>query len=140
MEWYGIGGVALLSLAFYVVRRVPWFLLCGAAIIGGFIVVSRARDAELASEWYVMAAGLLASFVGLVIVRLMLIRSVSLQLLGRIDGAHDRAFHDDINRRLHEMRVCRLVRCTDRGNALTPAGRAVAGVVAAFYRAFGIDA
>jgi len=139
MAWYGIGGVALLGLTFYLVRRLPSFLFCGAAILAGFIVVSRSRDSDRVSEWYVMTAGLLASFLGLAIVRLMLIRSVSLQLLGRIDGAADGAFQDDVNRRVNEMRVCRLVRSTERGNALTPVGRVAAGVVAAFYRGFGIN-
>ena len=139
MEWYGIGAAILLALSFYFVRRVGWFVICGAAILAGFIGSSRSNGAQRASDWYVMTAGLLASFAGLLIVRLMVIRSVSLQLLGRIDGAAAAAFHDEISGRLRDMRVCRLVRSTERGNALTPAGRIVAVVVAAFYRAFRID-
>ena len=132
MEWYGIGCLASIGTAFYLVRRVPAFFLCGTAILVAFIVLT---GFSRPPEWYVMTAGLLASFAGLVIVRLMLMRSVSLRLLGRIGGADDRAFHDDLGARLHEMRTWRLVRGTDRGNALTPAGRIVAGAAAATYRA-----
>ena len=125
MEWYGIAGAALLGLSFYLARRVPSFLASGAAVV--------------APEWSVTTAGLLAVFAGLLIVRLMLMRSVSLRLLGRVDRGASRGFDDDIGIRVREMRVFGLARRTRRGNALTPLGRAVAGVVAPLYRALRID-
>ena len=139
MEWYGIAGAALLGLSFYLARRVPSFLASGAAVVAGFVAATRGRGADRAPEWYVTTAGLLAAFAGLLIVRLMLMRSVSLRLLGRVDRGAGRGFDDDIGIRVREMRVFGLARRTRRGNALTPLGRAVAGVVAPLYRALRID-
>ncbi len=134
MAWYGIGGAALLGLSFCVVPRVRVFLGCVAAILAGFVAATSTRAGH-GADWYLMTAGLLATAAGLAIVRLMLIRSVSLHLLGRIDGAAAFPFDDEIGARLLEMRALGLVRATDRGNALTPFGRVVAGVAAPLCRA-----
>jgi len=139
MEWYGIAGAVLLALSFYLVRRVASFLASGAVVLAGFVAATRAPGDDRAAESYVMMAGLLAAFAGLLIVRLMLMRSVSLRLLGRIADGSSRGFADDVGARVREMRVFHLARPTDRGNALTPLGRAVAGVVAPLYRALRID-
>src|SRR5436189_48978 len=77
----------------------------GAAVVAGFVAATRGRGADRAPEWYVTTAGLLAVFAGLLIVRLILMRSVSLRLLGRVDRGAGRAFDDDIGIRVREMRV-----------------------------------
>ena len=133
MEWYGIGGAALLGLSFCFVRRVRWFLGCAAAIVAGFVAATSSR-AGRGADWYLMTAGLLTAAAGLAIARVMLIRSVSLHLLGRIDGGAGLPFDDEIGARLRDMRALGLVRVTDRGNTLTPLGRAVAGAAAPLCR------
>ena len=69
----------------------------------------------------------------------MLIRSVSLHLLGRIGGVPNAAFDDEIGRRLGDIRGSRLVRRTNGRNALTPAGHAIAAGMAVLYAALRID-
>jgi hypothetical protein len=139
MAWYGLGTVALIGLAFYALRRIQTFVAASAAIIGAFTVItSPSLPAERRLEWFVITAGLLASAVGLLIVRVMLIRSVSLQLLARIDGAGADSFQDGIRDRLNDLRVFHLVRGTEGGNTLTPFGQLVAGIVAASYWALRI--
>jgi len=139
MEWYGLGTVALIGLAFYALRRLRVFVAASAAVVGAFTVITYpSLPVERRLEWFVIAAGLLASTVGLLIVRVMLIRSVSLQLLARIDGAEADSFQEDIRDRLNDLRAFHLVRSTEAGNTLTPFGRLVAGFVAASYWALRI--
>jgi hypothetical protein len=134
MEWYGIGAVALIGLAFYTVHRIPAFLVASAVIVGGFTFITfQSPAAPRFSEWCVMTAGLLAWAFGLSIVRLMLIRSVSLQLLGRIDGATADSFQVDIASRLNDMRAFRLVRGSDDGNVLTPSGQLIGAIAGGLY-------
>jgi hypothetical protein len=139
MEWYGLGTVALIGLAFYAVRRIQILLAASAVIVGAFTVVTYpSLPVERRLEWFVITAGLLGSTVGLLIVRIMLIRSVSLQLLARIDGAEADSFQDDIRDRLNDLRAFHLVHNTEGGNTLTPFGQLVAGIVAASYWALRI--
>jgi ABC-type uncharacterized transport system permease subunit len=133
MEWFGIGAFALLGLSFYLVRGIRSFLACSAALLVGFALGSSPQAVARPAEWFVMMAGLLASALGLWTVRLMLMRSVSLHLLGRIDGVESVAFHDDIRARLNDLRAFHLVRCRDGRNTLSPLGQAVAAIVAACY-------
>jgi len=134
MEWYGIGAAALLGLSFCFARHVRWFLASAAATLAGFVAATASRGGR-GADWYLMAAGLLATAAGLAIARVMLVRSVSLRLLGRIDGGAGLPFDDEIGARLRDMRAFGLVRATDRGNTLTPLGRAVAGAAAPLCRA-----
>jgi hypothetical protein len=113
--------------------------VASGAIVCGFTAIAYpSLPAERVSEWFVITAGLLASIVGLSIARVMLIRSVSLQLLARIDGAEADSFHDDICGRLNDLRAFHLVRRADSGNTLTPFGQMVGGIVAASYWALRI--
>jgi hypothetical protein len=139
MDVYGSVAAALIGLTFYGVHRISAFLLVGGAIVAGFVVLTYGGPAlQLSADWLLMTAGLAAWVAGLAIVRVMLIRSASLQLLERIGGARPGSFRQDINERLADMRVLGLVRGTDRGNELTRAGGSVAGVVAVCYSAFRI--
>jgi hypothetical protein len=141
LTWYGIGALALIFMVFLFVRRIPTYLALALAIAGGFTAATYASvDWHSPSEWIVMTAGLLACAFGLLIVRVMLVRSVSLQLLGRIEGATQRSFGEDLGGRLHDMRAFRLIHTTDGRNVLTPFGRLVSNIVALFYSVFRIQA
>jgi hypothetical protein len=135
MEWYGLGALALIGLAFYFVHRVERLLACGAAILGAFAAATYpAAHSERAVDWMLFVVGLAALMLGFSIVRVMLIRSVSLQLLARLDGGRGGSFREDVGERLREMRALHLVRAGADGNTLTPLGKLTADVVAACYR------
>jgi hypothetical protein len=141
LGWYGVGAMALIVPVFYFVREVRAYLAVSAIIVGAFSVAtfSHVRWGQCA-EWIVMVVGLLLSVFGLLIVRVMLIRSVSLQLLARIDGGLQESIGEDIGRRLLDMRSFHLICTTPDGkNALTGAGRFVAGSVAILYAIFRVE-
>jgi hypothetical protein len=141
LDGYGIGALALLVLVFYFVRRIGVYVALGLAITAGFVLATHTSvDWARPSEWLVMTAGLLACIFGLLIVRVMLIRSVSLRLLARIENETEATFGEDIGGRLRDMRSFRLIHTVDGRNTLTPFGRLVSGLVAASYSVLGIRA
>lgn len=139
LDLYGMGTLGLLGLVFWCVRRVPGYLALVTLIIGGFAVATSMFETGPVLTRIVMTAGLAACAVGLLIVRVMLVRSVSLQLLGRLEGAGTDAFDEDIRGRLHDMRAFHLVRTTDGVNTLTAFGRLIGGVVAVSHSVLGIQ-
>lgn len=141
LDWYGMGALALIVLFFYSVRSVRAYVILCVLIAGGFAATTSGLvDWDRPSEWIVMTTGLLLCAFGLLIVRVMLIRSVSLQILGRIEGGTPNAFGEDLVKRLHDMRVFRLIRTTEGSAALTPFGHLVSSVVTLFYSLFRIQA
>lgn len=137
----GYGAVALLVLAmvFWFIRTIPAYLAAGGVVVALFAAVtfSSVSWAE-ASNWLVMTAGLGLCVFGLLIVRVMLIRSVSLNLLGSIHGQRKESFGEDIGARLGDMRKFGLIETQGENNSLTGFGRFVAGVIALFYAIFRI--
>src|SRR5688572_9791566 len=91
----GYGALALLAIAlvFWFIRTIPAYLMAGAVIVAlfGAITFGSLRWAE-APNWLVMTSGLMLSVFGLLLVRVMLIRSVSLNLLGSIHGQRKESF------------------------------------------------
>jgi hypothetical protein len=83
--------------------------------------------------------GIAAEIVGLLFVRTMLARSVSLHLLAHIDGLATDSFERDIDERVGDLRGFRLVRTIDGRNTLTAFGRLIAAVVAFCYSLLKID-
>jgi hypothetical protein len=111
----------------------------------GFVAVTASgADFSRPSEWIVMTLALLASSFGLLIVRVMLIRSISLNLLRNLDRAVESTFTEDLGRRLGDMRKFGLIEAKDEAkdaqNALTAFGRLVGGVVGVFYSLLRIGA
>jgi hypothetical protein len=139
LDLYGLGALGLTGLVFCFVRRISVYLALGTAVVVGLSVATSASS-DLFLTRVVMTAGVAACLFGLLIVRVMLIRSVSLQLLDRIDGARLDVFDDDIRRRLNDMRAFYLVRPTADRQALTAFGQLVGGFVAACYWLFRIRA
>ncbi len=141
-EFVGIGAVALIGAAFWRLHRVSSFLTAGAVVAAAFGAATLpSLPREQIADWVLLAAGLVGLVGGLAIVRVMLVRSVSLHLLARIDGIRDDSFHDNIGDRLLDLRRFRLVRRTADGlNTLTTFGELIAAIVAVAYRALRLEA
>lgn len=142
LDLYGIVVFAVLVLLFYGVRSIPLYVALALAIVGGFAAVTSGSTATVGwPTWLVMLSGLLLCAFGLLIVRTMLIRSVSLHLLRSIDSGHADTFNEDIATRLSDMRALSLIRARDGDeHTLTSVGRLIAGGVAALYTLFRIQA
>ena len=136
MDVYGLGAAALVVTIFWFVRKIPWYLALSVAVA----VACAAATFRLAAsggawaEWAVLVAGQLAGIFGLLIVRVMLVRSVSLRLLRSIKTGQPETIVEDIGRRLDDMRAFRLVGAAPGGRfALTPFGWLVGSAVAVLY-------
>jgi hypothetical protein len=139
-EAYGVGAVALIGFAFYVLRRVRPFAIAAALVAAAFVIATYPPPpGEMLVEWYVLTMGIAAEIVGLLFVRTMLARSVSLHLLAHIDGLATDSFERDIDERVGDLRGFRLVRTIDGRNTLTAFGRLIAAVVAFCYSLLKID-
>jgi hypothetical protein len=91
------------------------------------------------SEWILLIVGLFLCVFGLLIVRVMLIRSVSLHLLSNILAGKEGHMAEDIGGRLGDMRAFGLIRTDEGVSQLTAFGRLISGIVAVFYLLFRID-
>lgn len=139
LDWYGLAAAAAIALGFYAVRRIPLYVLTCALIILVFGWVTRESLGEIPAQWAIMCAGLCLSAFGLLIVRVMLIRSVSLHLLRRLQASLDDEFTRDIGSRLTDMRGFSLISDVSAGRvALTGFGRFIGAVVGVLYAAFRI--
>jgi hypothetical protein len=139
VEIYGVGADALLALLFWTLRRVPAFAAGGVAVLVMFAIGGYGQASDHLPEWLLMTAGLAATFVGLLIVRVMLIRSVSLHLLGRVAGLQTAGYAEDIRARVEDLRTARLSRRAEGRIALTAAGRAAAALMVILYRVLRIE-
>jgi hypothetical protein len=139
LDWYGVGALALILLVFYSIRKILVYVaLCGTIVVGVALATRGLADSERLSEWIVMMAGLLLCIFGLLIVRVMLVRSVSLRLLGTLEAGGQQSVGEDVGGRLNDMRSFQLIHAIQGGNALTAFGRLVSGGVAIFYWLFRI--
>jgi hypothetical protein len=140
LNCYGFGAVVAIALVFYFVRHIAAYLALCSAVVAAFAAGAwRSRAPADLSESIVLTLGLFLCVFGLLIVRVMLIRSVSLRLLGRIETGQEGGFSADVGARLHDMRAFGLIRTTGETSELRPFGRFVGGVVTGLYAAFRID-
>lgn len=138
LSLYGLGAAALVLGIFYFVRRIPMYVASCACLILGFMAFTLPEWQAHRSEWLVTTSGLgLCSF-GMLIVRVMLIRSVSLRLLRRLIDGNDQGMGDDIGGRLADMHAFKLIEAPAEACTLTPFGRLVGGVASTAYALFGI--
>jgi hypothetical protein len=87
-----------------------------------------------------MVVALLLCIFGLLIVRVMLVRSVSLRLLARMDSGENESMGEDIGGRLSDMRAFRLIQAAPDGkNTLTAWGWTVSTIIAVLYSLLRID-
>jgi hypothetical protein len=139
LNWYGIAGLTLILVVFYLVRRIPIYLaICVAITAACAVATGQTVDWQRPSEWVVASIGLWLCVFGLLIVRVMLIRSVSLRLLDTIQRGNAESVSEDIGGRLDDMRSFGLIRPTGEMATLSAFGRLISGIVAVFYAMFRI--
>jgi hypothetical protein len=141
LRLYAVGALALIVAIFWVVRKIPAFATLSSGVVLAFAAATVARgEGGHVAEWVLAVVGLLLCAFGLLIVRVMLIRSVSLKLLAHIDSGRPQTIAHDIGGRVHDMAAFSLVRGMPEGMCrLTPFGRFVGGVATFLYSAFRID-
>jgi hypothetical protein len=133
----GIACWAVISIAFAVCRRNAAFAVVSVAAIGAFAYLD-ASAADAAVTGFVVALGLTTYVVGLLFVRSMIHRSISLDmLLARATG--DRADFDAlVAARVGETVTYRLATFDGREYRLTAFGRLIALGLGLAYRATGL--
>ena len=137
LSGYGILALAVLASIFYFLRQIRAYVVACGVLVGGFAALTfqYARSGAFA-EWVVSVLGLgLCSF-GLLIVRVMLIRSVSLLLLGEIAAGRPGRMDERLGGRPNDMRAFRLIVEREGANHLTGFGRFIGGVVNTLYTLF----
>jgi hypothetical protein len=139
IDWYSLASITAIFVSFCVVRKIPLYLIVCCIVILVFAWTTRDFLLSTPVLWLVTCAGLGLATFGLLIVRVMFIRSVSLQLLSRPQTALNDEFTRDIGSRLDDMRGFRLIRNGRAGEAtLTGFGKFVGSIITALYAAFRI--
>jgi hypothetical protein len=134
LDVLALAGMAALSVAFLLARRAEAILpLAGGAVLAlvGFAAI---RVDAAAVESILAVAGLGLYCAGLVIVRIMLHRSVSLRMLTALAHGRQEASVEDIRSRLRDLERYGLAVRSGSSYELTALGRAVAGTLAVLYR------
>ena len=132
----GLGAFVLISILFFLIGSRPnlFHLLC-ALLIAAFVIRSgKTLEPERLGEWIVMTVGLTLYWFGLVIVRIMLTRSVSLHMLADYaKGERKETTSEGIAARLKDATHFGLMRSSESGYTLTSFGKAIATIVAVSY-------
>lgn len=136
IDLFGFCAFVLITILFFLIgsRANVFHLLC-AILIGAFVIrTGKTLDPDLLGEWIVMTTGLTLYWFGLVIVRIMLTRSVSLHMLaGYAKGERKVTASEGIATRLNDAAHFGLMRPGESGYTLTPFGKLIATVVAISY-------
>ena len=131
------GGWFLMSIAFLVARsRLALFnAVCAAVVLGVIITVLPLPDGQRPlAETVAIGVGLPLYWLGLLILRAMLTRSVSLHvLIARARGEDAVGFDRRIADRVHEAVRYHLVRADGDRLTLSPVGRGLARLLARLY-------
>lgn len=136
-----LGCTALVTVAFGVVRRrLAVFAAVAALAVAICAWTSRVASAGAEGQGLLLTVGMGLYGFGLLIVRIMLRRSVSLRFLtAALDGQAHSTMAEDIRTRLNDAAHYRLVRRVGEEYALTFLGRILAGTVAGLYRLARVD-
>jgi hypothetical protein len=130
----GIAAFTLMSLAFYVARRMVLFNVFCVLIFVAFLLVIRYFGTGPSPEMLVMTSGILLYWFGLVIVRVMLQRSVSLHLLlSYFLKKPAETIQEEVSERFKDALFFRLVKEQQDTFRLTLFGKFIASIVATFY-------
>ena len=139
LDWYGLASLAAISLSFYAVRRISRYIFTCALVVVAFGWATRDYLLRVPAQWIVMGSALCLAAFGLLIVRVMLTRSVSLRLLRRLEASLNDEFARDITSRLDDMRSFGLIRDVPGERvALTGFGQFIGSVISMLYAAFGV--
>jgi hypothetical protein len=133
---FALATFVLITILFFLVRKRPVFyhLIC-AFLIGLFVHwTGRLLTGDRISEWLLLTVGLILYWFGLVIVRIMLTRSVSLRILSNYHhGQHTITASEGIAARLKDAKQFGLVLYRNERFRLTLFGRIIATIVASSY-------
>jgi hypothetical protein len=140
LDWFGIISFVLILCIFYNVRRrIEVYVICCTAVIALFVLFTwdEIASANGAPEWWILTFGLVLYAFGLLVIRIMLQRSVSLHLLEKLNGKGEQEhenMREEIAERLRDMQQFRLIstRQVDVYH-LTHFGLFVASVVTFLY-------
>jgi hypothetical protein len=130
----------IISAIFYVVRKrmILYLVLCGSAI-AAFILMS-SRYAGSPSERVLIIYGLGLYSFGLTVVRVILNRSISLNLLASLrDGLSDNTVKEEITGRLKDAQHYRLVSVVNETYYLSWFGWIFALLITIAYHVFRIE-
>jgi hypothetical protein len=125
-----------ITVLFFLIRSRPiLFHLTSALLIGSFVHwTGRHLSGGNVAEWLLLICGLLLYWFGLVIVRVMLTRSVSLRMLSGYDRREQTVTAGEgIFARLSDARHFGLMVSEEKEYRLTLFGRFIAGIVAMSY-------
>jgi hypothetical protein len=134
IELAGTACWLLLVAAFFLLRRAATFSLAAIALTGAFLVRCATADAPGLARSVAMTIGLIGMWLGLLLVRAMLGRSVSLGMLGALAAGRNAGFADAVAGRLDDAATLGLIVSDGKRWALTPRGRAVAAAADLAYR------
>ena len=132
----GIATFLVISLLFLLFRSTPLLFHLGCVLsISAFVhVTGRRMLPEDLGEWVLIIVGLVLYWFGLVIVRIMLTRSVSLRILAAYEkNSSFNIVNEGIAARLQDVAHFGLMKRGTQGYRLTLFGRAIAGIVALSY-------
>jgi hypothetical protein len=130
----GVAAFIFLSFAFYLCRRMSLFNIVSGAVIAGFVFCLIRFHQDFSQEALVLLFGLVLYWFGLLILRVILQRSVSLHLL--LSYFQDRpaeTIREEVSGRFKDALFFRLVRQDGPAFRLTLFGRFIATIVALFY-------
>lgn len=141
LDVLSIAGAAAISLAFALGRfGEAMFVVPSAIVIAGAAALAVVWQASLAMT-ILLILGLGLYFFGLLIVRVMLHRSVSLRMLAAVHaGDLGNCGGEDIRGRIADVERYGLAAAHGGVYELTAFGRLVAGVVATLYRVTNVEA
>jgi hypothetical protein len=141
LEIIAISCLLILSGIFYVVRKriILYHVLCASAV-AAFIFMSSRYVGASPNERILLICGLGLYWFGLTVFRIILNRSVSLNLLASLrDGLLDNTVKEDIAGRLKDAQHYRLVSVVNETYHLTWFGRILALVITIAYHVFRIE-
>lgn len=141
LEIIGISCFLIISAIFYIVRKrmILYQVLCASAI-AAFIFMSFHNVEASQSARILMMTGLALYWFGLTVVRIMLNRSVSLNLLASLrDGLPDNSMKEDIAGRLKDAKQYRLIGIVNETYHLTWFGWIFAFLITIAYHLFRIE-
>jgi len=132
----GLITFAAITIFFFLIgsRPIIFHAIC-AILLGGFVVWSgKSLNSDSIVEWILFVVGLMLYWFGLVVVRIMLTRSVSLQMLaGYAHGETRVTTSEGIAGRLKDATHFGLVRSENDHFGLTLFGKTISFIVASSY-------
>jgi xanthine/uracil permease len=142
IEIVGLVCLLLISVFFYIVRRklILYHVAC-AIVVGAFILYAMQYfDPTPVDQFLLITFGLAFYWFGLAIIRIMLTRSVSLNMLASFQkGSGAATAEEDVAGRLNDAQHYYLVRTSDKTYHLTWFGWIFASLTAIAYHIFRIE-